>query len=206
VVDSTSCYKDFDALVKYLAPVQTSGWKAPLSYDLTLFRIPEEVDPSVAHRAFVEQQEADTADLDSWMKRPIPEGTREEMRRIAGVLRVWRPSLEEFLPKSPLPWIELNDEDLQLQFCVYDGSVSVTMPYFRDRAEEMMACVTGCLAPLKAATGYSAYDPQLERVVSAADVDAMVAQYRGMDRLLPEILEEGRESLTAAKRPWWKFW
>lgn len=177
-----------------------------MSYDLTLFRISEEVDPSVAHKAFVDQQEIDTADLDSWMKRPIPEEIREEMERIAGVLKVWRPSLEEFLPKSPLPWIELNDEDLQLQFCVYDGSISVTMPYFRDRAEEMMNCFIGCLAPLKAAAGYSAYDPQLERVITPADVDAMVARYRSMDRFLPEILEESRESLTAVKRPWWKFW
>ena len=100
----------------------------------------------------------------------------------------------------------LNDDELELQFCVYDGSVSITMPYFRDRAEEMMNCVCGCFAPLKSANGYSAYDPQLERVVTVADIAAMLAQYRSMDRLLPEILEESRESPTAPTKRWWKFW
>ena len=177
-----------------------------MSYDLTLFRIPAGMEPSVAHQNLIDQQENETADLDSWIKRPIPEASRAEMERIAGVLKAWRPSLEEFRPKAPFPWIELNDEDLQLQFEVYDGSVSVTMPYFRDRAQEIMTCVTDCFAPLMTAAGYIAYDPQLGRVVTIADADAMVTQYRSMDRLLPEIVQEGRESLRAKGGRWWKFW
>jgi hypothetical protein len=177
-----------------------------MSYDLTLFRVPEGTDPSLAHQQLVEQQESDSADLDSWMKRPVPGARRSEMERMASVLKSWRPRLDEFQPKSPLPWIELNDEDLQLQFLVYDATVDVTMPYFRDRAQEMMECVTGCFEALNAAAGYRAHDPQLGRIVTAADLKEMVARYREMDRALPEILSQSRESLTARRKPWWKFW
>jgi hypothetical protein len=76
------------------------------------------------------------------MKRPVPDSQRAEMERLASALESWRPALERFQPTSPLPWIELNDEDLQLQFEVYEAMVSITMPYFRDRAEEMMKCAT----------------------------------------------------------------
>jgi len=177
-----------------------------LSYDLTLFRVPEGTDPSLAHQQLIEQQESDSADLDAWMKRAVPGERRAEMERIASVLKSWRPMLQEFQPKSPLPWIELNDENLQLQFEVHDAMVAVTMPYFRDRAQEIMECVTGCFETLSAAADYRAYDPQLGRIVTATDLKEMVARYREMDRTLPEILSQSRESLTAKKKPWWKFW
>ena len=177
-----------------------------MSYDLTLFRVPEGTDPSLAHQQLVERQESDSADLDARLKRPVPIAQRAEMERLASVLKSWRPALERFQPKSPLSWIELSDENLQVQFEIYDAAVSVTMPYFRERAQEMMECVTGCFETLNDAAGYSAYDPQLGRFVTAADLKEMVASYREMDRALPEILSRGRESLTARKKPWWKIW
>jgi hypothetical protein len=176
-----------------------------LSYDLTLFRVPDGAGASLVYQQIVDRQERESADLDAWRKRPVPAPARAEMQRIAGVLKSWRPALEEFRPESPLPWIELNDEDLQIQFEIYDGTVAVTIPYFRDRAQEMMECVTGCFEPLHAAAGYSAFDPQLGRIVTVEDLSRMVAQYRGIDRALPEILAHNRES-TAGKKPWWKIW
>ena len=128
------------------------------------------------------------------------------MERVASALESWRPALERFQPTSPLPWIELNDEDLQLQFEVYGAMVSITMPYFRDRAEEMMKCVTGSFEVLKSAAGYVAYDPQLGRIVEAKDLSEMVARYREMDSALPEIVTQSRESLIGKKKPWWKLW
>lgn len=105
-----------------------------------------------------------------------------------------------------MPWIELNDEELEVQFEVYDGTVAVTLPYFRDRAQQMLECVTGCFETLDAAAHYSAYDPQLGRIVTSADLNQMIAQYREMDRALPEILANNSESRAANKRPWWKLW
>jgi hypothetical protein len=80
------------------------------------------------------------------------------------------------------------------------------LPYFRDRAEEMMKCVTDSFKVLKSAAGYVAYDPQLGRIVTATDLSEMVARYRRMDRALPEILAQSRESLSGKKKPWWKLW
>src|SRR3954447_20482666 len=121
----------------------------------------------------MEQQEHESADLDTWMKRPVTDEARAEMQRIAGMLKSWRPSLEEFRQESPLPWIELNDHELQVQFEIFDGTVAVTLPYFRDRAQEMMECVTGSFETLYAAARYSAYDPQLGRLVTSADLNEM---------------------------------
>ncbi|SRR5579871_663984 len=98
-----------------------------------LFPVPEGADPSLAYERAIEQQESGAnPELAS-------ASARLEIERIASVLKTWRPGLREFRPKAPLPWIELTDESLQLQFQIYDGSVSVTIPYFRDRAQEMMA-------------------------------------------------------------------
>ncbi len=93
-----------------------------------------------------------------------------------------------------MPWIELNDEDLQVQFSIFDNGVGITMPYFSDRAREMMECVTDSFAPLKSAAGYCAYDPQLGRAVTAKDLDDILSQYQAVPQLI------------AVKKPWWKFW
>src|SRR4051812_28858401 len=119
-----------------MSPAQQRGYT--LSYDLTLFRVPDGLDPSLAYNQIMEQQERESADLDTWMKHPVTDEARAEMQRIAGMLKSWRPSLEEFRQESPLPWIELNDHELQVQFEICDGTVAVTLPYFRDRAQEMM--------------------------------------------------------------------
>ena len=177
-----------------------------MSYDLTMFRVPDGQDASLAYHQLIEQEEAEFIDLDSWRKRSISESGRAEMRRVADALLRWRPTLEEFRPTSPRPCIELTDEDLMVQIHVHDGTAGITMPYFRDRAQEMMECVTGCIETLKAAAGSSAYDPQLGRVVTSADLEEMVTQYRWMDGNLPAMLGHNPKSTANPKKPWWKIW
>ena len=79
-----------------------------MSYDLTLFSVPEGTDPSLAHQQLIERQESDSADLDAWVKRPVSGAHRAEMERLASVLKSWRPVLEQFQPKSPLPVQQLR--------------------------------------------------------------------------------------------------
>jgi hypothetical protein len=178
-----------------------------LSYDLTLFHIPDGINAERAYQELMAQEERETANLDSWLKRPVAEPARAEMRRLADMLKLWRPSLEEFQPQSRLPWIELNDDDLQVQFEVYEGTVAITMPYFRQHAQEMMECATGCFGILEVAAGYIAYDPQLGRIVNTGDLNEMVTQYRRMDRELPGIVADyNPQPSVAPKKPWWKVW
>jgi hypothetical protein len=176
-----------------------------LSYDLKLFRVPEGSDACLVYQQITERDEANCADLNEWLQRPVPESVRAEMRRIADVLKCWRPALEEFRPASPLPWIELNDEDLSVQFEIYDGIVAITIPYFGDRVQALMECVTGCFEPLQAAAGYIAFDPQLGRVVASADLGGMMTQYQRVDDAL-EIPHISSEGIAGGKRSWWKFW
>jgi hypothetical protein len=177
-----------------------------VSYDLTLFRVPEGADAAQTYHELLARQERETGDLDSWLKRPVPEPVRAEMRRVADALKTWRPALEEFQPKSPLPWIELNDEDLAVQFCICERTVGVTMPYFGERAQEMMECAAGCFEILNSLGGFVEYDPQLGRIVTTADLGDMVAVYRRVDRELPGIVAGVRQSASAAAKPWWKVW
>jgi hypothetical protein len=154
----------------------------------------------------MDEQERESSDLDAYMKRPVSEPTRVEIQRLADALKAWRPTLQEFRPASPLPWIELNDESLQIQFEICDRMVSVTMPYFRERAEEMMECAASSLTIVKSAADYIAFDHQLGRVVTTEDLSAMVAEYKCMDKALPGILADVRQHSAGIKKPWWKFW
>lgn len=175
-----------------------------MSYDLTLFAVSDGADAVLTYQELLAQEERESSDLDAWLKQPVPESARAQMRRLADALKAWRPALEEFHPKSPLPWIELNDDDLLLQFSIRQRTVGITMPYFGERAQEMMECATGCVETLKAAAGYVAYDPQLDRIVTAADLGDMVTEYRRMDREFPEVAAS--QSAHATKKPWWKLW
>jgi hypothetical protein len=63
----------------------------------------------------------------------------------------------------------------------------MNMPYFRPNADERMRVVGQCIAKLCALTGYSAYDPQLGRFVTAGDMGDATNIYRHMDSKLPEL-------------------
>jgi hypothetical protein len=172
-----------------------------VSYDLRLFPVPEGVEAKVAYEHLIHQEETEIVDVDQWARRLLPETSRARMQRLADALRTRWPRFVQFEPTSPLPWIELNDEDLQIQVSVYEQSASITMPYFRQHATEMMECVKCCLNVGHEHCGYVAYDPQLGRLVTADDADAIVHVYGGMDEALPGIQDK-----ALYKKPWWKFW
>lgn len=172
-----------------------------MSYDLTLFRPVEGVDPKLTYESLVEQDE-----LESGEKQPISELVWSQMQQVADALRSRHPAFEQFQPNSPLPWIELDDEGLQVQANIRERAVGITMPYFRKDAEEMVTCVCDCVEVLNQGFGYIAYDPQLDHFVSAIDLADMIATYRGMDRALPGILAQSARSSAQRKKPWWKIW
>jgi len=173
-----------------------------MSYDLTLSRLPHGADADAAYHALMEQEEADAGDFDGRLTRSIPDSSRQEMQQLAGELKGQHPAFVQFETTSPLPHIELNDEQLQVQVIIYERTVAITVPYFRKHASSMMACIKRCIEVLNSVAGFVAYDPQLGRIVTTADIDDMVKQYRQMDSALPVILAHNR----ADKKPWWKFW
>jgi len=69
----------------------------------------------------------------------------------------------------------------------------------------MVECAASAFVILKSA-GYIAWDPQLGRIVTEADLNDMVAQYRRMDNALPGILADLDRRPAGAKKPWWKVW
>jgi hypothetical protein len=172
-----------------------------VSYDLTLFRVPEGANPASVHQQILAEDARNAADIKAWMARPLPETVRADMRRIADLIKGWRPSLEEFQPAMPLPWIELNDPELPVQFSVHPTTVGITIPYGGDGAREMLECAISCCEMLRDA-GYFTFDPQLDRLVTRADIVAMLGIHMDVEHKFPEILA----SLPEPKKPWWKFW
>ena len=175
-----------------------------MSYDLTLFRVPEGMSAESVYERLIQEEEDEVVNLDQSSKQPPPESVLTQMQRIADALRLRWPGFVQFQPHSPLSWIELDEEGLQVQVNIRETTVAITIPYFRPRATEMMDCVRCCMEVLAAVVGYVAYDPQLGRVVAAEDIDEMVSRYRSMDRTLPEMVSSAGKA--AAQRPWWKLW
>ena len=174
-----------------------------MSYDLTLFELREAADPAKAWEELMRLDELRAADLDGWMKQTLPPPIRARMQELADHLRSHRPNWQQFEPASPLPWIELNDEDLQVQICIHESMLSITVPYFRHEAHEMLQCVGDAIRTVHAFTGYVAYDPQLGRLVSEADLKDVLAQYRTLS--LPGT-SGNLPRPTGLKKPWWKLW
>jgi hypothetical protein len=163
-----------------------------MSYDLRLFEVPDGVEPQSAYDNLVQREETELVNADDSIKRSLPASTRERMQELADALSTQWPAFVQFEPKTPLPWIELNDAGVEVQVSVHEGSVSITMPYFRERATEMMECVRCCIQVCYRERGYVAFDPQLGRVVAVDDSASSMRAYRRMDKALPEIRGELR--------------
>jgi hypothetical protein len=171
-----------------------------MSYDLRLFEEREGVDAAFAYETLMQQEEAELVRAgDEWMKRSLPEPTRKRMQQLADALKAQWVRFVQFEPKSPLPWIELNDESFQVQVSVYEDSVSITMPYFRQATAQMMDCLGCCIKVCPEQRGYAAFDPQLWRTITADDREKIAQAYRRMDKSLPELRGE-----TQSKGPIWK--
>ena len=174
-----------------------------MSYDLRLFEIPQGVDASIAFEQLTEQEEAGIVRGGDqwWLEHPLPATTRAQMQQLADALKARCATFVQFEPKSPLRWIELNDEELQVQVEVYENSVSITMPYFRESSTDMIGCIARCIHVCYELRGYQAFDPQLGRVVTGDDRDRIAGAYHRANAAFPEVM-----AVHPTKKRWWKFW
>src|SRR5689334_8371395 len=102
-----------------------------MSYDFTLFRPVPGVDPRSTYQQLMQEEEEKIVNEESGSKRVLPDSTRNEMQVLADALKSKVPQFEQFQPASPLPWIELNHEDLQVQISIGERTIAITVPYFR---------------------------------------------------------------------------
>ena len=121
------------------------------------------------------------------------------MQLLADSMRLrWR-AFVQFQPAKLLPWIELNDEDLQIRVTVGEKSVSINIPYFQQDHTKMTNCLRWCLEVIQSGTGYAAYDPQLGRIVGVNDLDEIAKGYSDIDAVLPTKSAEKNRVSTAKK-------
>ena len=176
-----------------------------MSYDLTFFKVPTGTAAKTAFQELMQEEESKAANLDDWLKQPLAEATRTHMQKLADSMRLRWPAFVQFQPAKPLPWIELNDEDLPIQVTVGEKSVSVNIPYFRQDHTKMTNCLGCCLEVIQSGAGYAAYDPQLGRIVGANDLDEIAKTYSDIDAVLPTMSGE-KNKVATGKKPWWKIW
>jgi len=159
-----------------------------MSYDLTLFRPPEGLDPLEAmHR--IEREEAQ-----------FREG-EDSLQLLAELVQTRVPGFRQTLTADGS--VEL-DHDCEVQMILTRREISLTMPYFRPGVSEMMGVASESVRAL-AERGYAAYDPQLDKVLTAPDLGAMTARYREVDQVLPHLVRDAKTRQPASK-PWWMFW
>ena len=176
-----------------------------MSYDLTFFKVPAGTDATTAYQKLMQEEESKAVNLDAWLKQLLPEATRTQMQRHADSITLRWPAFVQFQPTKVLPWIELTDDGLLIQVMIGEESESITITYFQEDQKEMIDCLRGCFEVLQLAEGYTAYDPQLGRVVGVNDLDEIAKGYRGTDAVLPTMSGEKNQVVTAKKR-WWKIW
>jgi hypothetical protein len=159
-----------------------------MSYDLTLFPLPAGATPQSVYRELMRAggEAAETATDFS------------AIQDIANLLTSKVAGLRE--AGAGTSFIQLDCGELDVQIVVHAGSVEISVPYFREHVRESLSCLRACVAVLGAERGYAAWDPQLGRAITPADLDGMVRQYRDVDPILPMLRKK------VAAKPWWKFW
>jgi hypothetical protein len=103
--------------------------------------------------------------------------------------------------------IELNgpDDSNGIQITLYDDKADVTIPYWHhpQAAKIVFDEVWLYLKIFAEQGGFSAYDPQLNRILDlTSDRDDVLKRYGQIVAKLPEIIKSGKHS----NKPWFKFW
>jgi len=163
-----------------------------MSYDLTLFRPPPGVEPLEAWHRIEREEEGFLA-------------VACDVQQVAGYLKHRVPGfVETILEDGSIQLIH----DSQVDVLITEREVGMGMPYFRQEVEPMMTVISDCIDCLSG-VGFVAYDPQFDKIVTAADFGAMTAHYRDTDKVLPHLVRDAQErkrAREAAAKPWWKFW
>src|SRR5215469_2868269 len=103
----------------------------------------------------MEREEMEISTVDG-VKQRVSASAHAEMQQLADALKARWAAFIQFEPKSPLPWIELNEENLQIQLSVYEDNVSITRQYLWQRTTEMMNCINCCIQVCSEHRGYIA--------------------------------------------------
>lgn len=102
--------------------------------------------------------------------------------------------------------IELNDDETNspIQITLFDDEVSVTIAYWHQgpQAAQTLRKVGGYLNIIVAHSGYTAYDPQLGKVIDPdRDYQDCLNAYGAGVAAIERVSQTGN-----LRKPWWKFW
>ena len=100
-------------------------------------------------------------------------------------------------------FVEVSQGEWGLQVSLYEHEGAVSVPYWHqgDAAREVMELVARAIDVVCEDSGWSVWDPQLER-----QLDSGSALLDGGPQAMSGIAERLPEMLGTHKRPWWRFW
>jgi hypothetical protein len=99
----------------------------------------------------------------------------------------------------------VGHEVVALQINIRERAIEATLPYFRKDPEARMQLVLACVEALQS-RGFIAFDPQLNRIIGAGDLEMMVTHYQRVDQKLPSIVGEVEQILQKIRKPRWMLW
>ena len=164
-----------------------------MSYVIDLVRLPANVDPEVAYRQRAKEKEEELAKTPGVDPGPVDPQKERGKQELARSLVSQQPSLRMAQPdfaalarhhgvdvaeaKRRFRNIELNDERHSIQIVLFDDTAGASF----SGSESFEDCQTAikvlwdCLKTLRARGGFSAFDPQVGKVLNLdADFDRVV--------------------------------
>jgi hypothetical protein len=172
-----------------------------MSYGFDLVRLPAGVDPYMAYKHKLEEQERTSEGiLDLADTGPIDPRKEKLKRRLANALIAQHPTLElykrnyleiantrgidETEAHRLFRTVELNEKNLSIQLLLFDDGAGASFSF----VGEAQACTRAlrvlwdCLQILESEGGYSTYDSQIDRVLDLkADFETVLKYACGVD-------------------------
>jgi hypothetical protein len=155
-----------------------------MSYVMDLVRLPAGVDPESAYRQRSKHTEQTLADGRGPDPGPVDREKEEAKKQLARVLVARHPSLHAFQPdftelarwhrievaeaRRRFRHIELNDERRSIQITLFDDAAGVSFAFsgtFAD-CDDAIRMLWDCLEVLHTHGGFSAFDPQIGKVLN----------------------------------------
>ncbi|MBI4904460.1 MAG: hypothetical protein HY820_12535 [Acidobacteria bacterium] len=135
-----------------------------------------------------------------------PDATPGDMEILASLIQAQCPGFHR--TPSAGAGISLTEDAAQVDVHIGNKSVDISLPLLKRATPLSLTRIRDCvevLSPL----GYAAFDRQLDRVVTVADLQALHDVAASLPALLAQMEKRGVGKPVIAPpplKPWWRFW
>jgi hypothetical protein len=148
-----------------------------MSYTIDLVRLPPGADPEAAYREQSKEKEQELLKTRGVDPAPVDPKKEQAKQQLARALVTRHPSLRIAQPDFAARNIELNEERYSIQIALFDDTAGASFSFTGafDECKTAMRLLWDCLEILRSLGGFSAFDPQVGKVLNLdSDFDTVV--------------------------------